>query len=315
MSILTYNGVSIDILTINKYRLEGVYHNKNLLYTHHEVHASGVLNPFATSYTQSGTTPPKPARPGNITNSPATTVVAIKYALMQPRQSLTFSIEAQPPAAPIIVLQSPPQVQGLVVVGGLPSSTLKQDSNNGPIPLYAEVTQVLGSKTILIDFGIETWINDAYTANAGTILLSNTWSMMDIIDEDLYTDRIVKGEAVFDTRRLAANPGKGIPDQYRASFMHPIPSGFRRLRIEAEQNEDGNAVRYLLHDRENPLAVIDKGVTRIECVQSVTQEQGGLDDLVGGVLGGVEAAGDRVSRGIDAQIGRLGKRRRRRGRP
>jgi len=68
------------------------------------------------------------------------------------------------------------------------------------------------------------------------------------------------------------------PDAFRSQFIFPIPIGFRRLGCRVAQNSDGCSIRYQIVDKQEPAQVIfGGGVTRVELVQTIEQQSGGLD--------------------------------------
>jgi hypothetical protein len=92
------------------------------------------------------------------------TDLATKHRLMAPRQTLVYAVGNTP------ILVSPAINQD-----GFQSAT---DAHNGPVPLACDVTLISGTKTFLVDFAIETYMNESYLyATTPPIILSHRWTL------------------------------------------------------------------------------------------------------------------------------------------
>lgn len=80
-------------------------------------------------------------------------------------------------------------------------------------------------------------------------MISNRWSMRSEPDPETYLNvSIIEGTAIF---RMDVLKTIGVtPDQLRRQFMHPIPLGYQRLAPKVSLSPLGNAVQYMIVDKE-----------------------------------------------------------------
>lgn len=251
----------------------------NYLYTTHRYRVRGVLNPSINSYLVPG------VANGVFLTDPTQSLGAygtvteqgIRHYMMQPRRRLRIRTPADvqgrqgvpgmpvppagQPAAPFNWVDSP----GTNVDGT--QATL--DCNNGPRPVACDVVYVSGTKTFVVDFAFETYINEAFRYTATPpVMLSHVWKVEEDIDQDYYSTRTIEGYARFRGDRLAFLGA--MPDDFRGWLFHPRPNGFKRVAINVRCAEDGNSLVYRLVDKQLALSIAPQGVTRIELVHTVT---------------------------------------------
>ena len=225
--ILTYGGVSIQILKTHLIHAENVYDPTGLdyLWTKYTIDISGIINPQATSYVTIPDNPNPVALPGN---AAALTIANIRDTLSLPRQVLTLADEAgnlliqSPASAPVQALPAPPAFKpGGGIVNNIVQPPIPLDCDcdgQGPKPLKPpEVFFVQGiGKTIGVRFAISTTINDSifWVGQGGIhtpktplgggqfqplppVILSNRWSIEETLDEGAFSTRTYKGHAIF----------------------------------------------------------------------------------------------------------------------
>jgi hypothetical protein len=157
-------------------------------------------------------------------------------------------------------------VGGLVVVestGSLDGLTFASDSFQGPKPLYVQITQITGTTTCYVRFGIECWTDHCITTTVNgkvTIVQSHRWSMVHDVDGDTWlTTRMVSGQVKFRpeamewARQALGEPFK-VPDQIlKPHFFHPIPPGFKRQNVRVQAHPNGMELAYSFTDVEQVL--------------------------------------------------------------
>jgi hypothetical protein len=170
--------------------------------------------------------------------NPVATDIAIRDQLAQPRQALTF-------------------VDGTNII-----TSTGIDACNGPFCRVIDVREMMGTtKTWEIELVIETYVNRL----AKSPLLSNAWRVESDVDQDWYTSIVTRGHATFNTLTLA-----GVtPDSFRNQLIGSVPPNFKRDSIQVAVEDDNATVDYVVVDREQPINLIAKGITRIEA--TITQ--------------------------------------------
>lgn len=224
--MVVYGGQPLYIEHIQRWDMRPIYDEssaqKHLLHVHIGVQA--VWNPQA-SRSELG----KPA---------LESIDALKQQMTTPRQRLTITIGG------VVVLQSPLPVDG--VAGAFHT----QDGRTGPNPIAFNVIEIMGIKTCLAYFEIETWIPNPCPGTL-TAVLGHRWKMSHEYDEFMYCTRHIEGRAVFRGDLMAQ---RGInPDFFRDFLMHPIPPRFKRRVPQVELSEDGLELRYHVIDEQQPI--------------------------------------------------------------
>ncbi len=253
---LTYNGVELSIEHVVSYEQTPVYDPSGVdyLYTHHRISVRSVWNPAATTDIGS--------------NAAATAIESLRATLMTPRGVLEFSVPGYPNTAvgtqPIIIS---PQLDPN-------DDRYPCDANNGPKPVGEPIITICGNKTAIVEFTVETWVNDCAASRP---ILSDRWEMSQDIDEDCYTTRTVTGTAIFRTDWLASRingPLPASPDDFRGWLAHPIPNNFKRTRISVRVSSDNTTLQYSYVDVEQP-SNIRAGFQRVTRIAvTVTSHEG-----------------------------------------
>jgi hypothetical protein len=340
-NFLSYNGIIMDLVKMHVWRREAIYNGNQYLYTRHILAVTCVLNPGvnptltslafipnpfnqAISALASVLAPPggdlTPLQPqvlragaglGNVVNryplnpNPAAnlppfnavavpnpqlgmvTDTLIRHALMQPRQQLIYSLLGY---APLFS----------------PWTGYNCDASGGPLPLRCDPVSIDSGKTWIINFAIQTDINECqkYT-NAPKLLLSHTWSMNHSIDQDCYCVRTIEGRAVFARDRIepnaVTNSGAAVKafavkalgnlvspaviqastvapilvDSFRQQLFHPLPTNFKREKVDVKLEPDGVTLNYVIVDRERALNINLPNVTRLEGTHTIKTQWGG----------------------------------------
>jgi hypothetical protein len=285
-----YGDITIALLNIDLFDQRAIYTEDgvDLLYLLTTIKITGVLD---TGYPI--------VNKGNLVTDPVTMKSTIEDMMMRPRQELFIRFEPDfrggagapfenAPAAdapfffdgpvdavpnPIttafvtgnerLLLESPKQIGNLA---GL------VDGNQGPIPLFCNLTKFLGNDGFVISWGVQTWIDPCLSGPTKAFpLISNRFSMIHQVDMDQLCTVESHGVATFNTAYLKGE----YADNWRSVIVPPIYKRFRRDQIQVEQSPDGAVLRYSTLDHELPVyfstPVGENGVpnaTRIEVLKS-----------------------------------------------
>lgn len=309
MSTVIYNSVGLLRCEVLDYQREPIWNgNVDYLYTRHRLRVRGILNPEINPYDfTSGI--PNSQRPSAVLASannavpvinpvigkgrldaiaasglgglPSTTDqprmnrgvfapntdLAIRHALMQPRRVLVYAVGN----APVLVSPS-------INADGAQAQT---DAANGPLPVVYDVVQISGTKSFLVDFGVETYLNESYLyVSTPSVMLSHRWKATETIDQDYFSTRVIEGHAEFRSDRLLFLGA--VPDDFRVALFHPLPGpGWKRIHVDAFANQDGNSADYVLVDKQLALSIVPAGVTRIESYVTARSSNWGLQSVFG----------------------------------
>ncbi len=192
------------------------------------------------------------------------THISVRDWMMQPQRQLIYAVGSVP------VLVSP----GLNSDG----TAATCDMWNGPMPLACDVVAVSGTKTFIVDYSVETYLNEAgLYVNTPSCLIGHTYERHSAFDQDYYATIVTRGRARFRTDRLTFLGN--VPDDFRSYLFHPRPRGFKRVTCDVTAVEDGSAIEYVLVDKELSLSIVPNGVTRIECFHEVDNSGRNLEGL------------------------------------
>lgn len=250
-----YGGVKFNATRLRALEYQAVYNGPDYLFSQVDLHLHGYVNI---------SDPAGPAQ--RFAGSPALHFQYIEEELRRPRLPLLLAL----PKGGDEDFVAPEGDKFLLLVkaheGKGNDKDLSLDCNNGPIPLYARVTQVIGTATVLVDFGVRTWINFAGTPEIGKIkdppvLLSNRWVTTHLTDQDWFTTISTRGRAVF--RADALTKMKARPDDFRPWLLVPIPPNFHRQGVMVQQSMDQTTIEYVTEDRELALVPQNSAVTRM----------------------------------------------------
>lgn len=269
--VFSYDGLELQILSVQNYHRESIYDGPDYLYTRHLIHIRGVYNPSATSYRLPGNFQ-RPVPINNDKNNTATlTDHAIRHRLLQPRRQLYFSIQQ---GDINYVLVSPQPIDSTIINRGVfldrvDVTKYPTDANNGPIPISCDVVKITGTKTFLVDFTIRTDVNECdLTTSDGGRALSHRWAMMDEIDDRFFTTRRIEGQVIFSTAKLLQPVIDLRPDDFRRMMVHPVGRNMKREKVNVEVHPDGHSFKYVIIDRELPFNIDPRagalGVVKIE---------------------------------------------------
>jgi hypothetical protein len=123
------------------------------------------------------------------------------------------------------------------------------DAKNGPTPKLLGITAAMGdAETLIVDFAIETYINEATENNArpNSALLSNRWKQRHSVGRDGYTTVTTEGIAIFRTDLVYFTDTS--PDVSRTLIFMPVPKGFVREVDYVDTREDVTGIIYGYHD-------------------------------------------------------------------
>lgn len=252
--ITTYNDIDLQIETVQNFTQEAIYSEdgKDYLYTHLLYVVRAIWNPTATAKVTDFV--------GEIA-AKSMNSSGLRKALLTPRKVLKIGVPIDGVGTATegpreIIVQAP---MTAAIVGGN-ATYYGTDVNHGPTPLFCNIVEIAGERTMIVDFGIEAWFNECDPMRA---ILSNRWTMTHSIDEDAWTTRVIEGVAVFRADYLLAN--NQTADQYRSAVCMPVQDRFKRT-AQFTQTADGLQLRYVLTDVEQPQSITPnfRRITRIE---------------------------------------------------
>jgi hypothetical protein len=211
MSRFLYNGIELPYVHTRQINYAAIYNDLDsmeYLYTEVTIEIEAVLS--SDFYAAS---------------SPARQMAAIYHDLMQPRKPLLFVV------GPDTMIESP-------AVGAL------VDLKNGPFPRECVIKQIGGSKTFMISYRIQTYIDQCDAGGTPPNFISNRWRSTQTINENFYSTWSTSG-------KIICRADMGInPDSLRGIVAPPIPPGFKRVNSEYTLQEDGLALAYSFQDQE-----------------------------------------------------------------
>jgi len=313
-SYIVYNNVILNVTELISFTRVPVYDGPQWLYNKVNIHVRCTYNPNTVSYTPDPTYTPYVIPLAQDGNLPATTDQAIRHALSQPRGPLLYVVGNQ-------TLVSSPGFQP-------DRKTLYPcDAKAGPYPVVHDIIEHVGRKTYLVDFAIETFVNEAWNEMpVAPVVLSHRWVRQQFIDEDFYTTVTTQGHAIFRADVLAVfqinggstqnftdrNPTTmAYPDDFRSYLFHEVPNGFKRESAMVRATIDGMGVEYMLVDRQVEV-IFPQGVTRMRAWQSIGSVGGSLQfasDAAKTVISAVaesKLASDTMARWNSGTEGKIG---------
>jgi hypothetical protein len=291
MSKLVVGDVELNIIKLAGWKREAVYNGPHYLYTRNTLGVRATVGAASDPYILNANKAPRRMGPNNPQMWP-TTDEAIRHYLMQPRQKTQYLVYPWNANDPIPVLDAP--------VGDELT-----DATGGPKPLRCDVVNFYGPRTYLVDYVVQTDINEcgplAAAARKGKppTILSHIWDTEDLMDQDFYTVRVTKGRIVFNQAGLFAlgavpgNNGQFLPDDFRHALFHPVPLGMKREQVHVVQRSDGVTLDYQITDRERSLQIPLANVTRIEALHQ-------LHYGFGGIVGAAAVAFSEIGRHVKA---------------
>lgn len=221
---LKYGDVTIINCLTRKFEETAVYDESgtDLLYHQFRIRVVGYCHSSGAS-----------ARVGVTTNVPFRTATssqtALRTALMEPRKSFQFTVNGQ------TLLAAAANGNRLVPPWG--------DLNNGPKPQQCVVVKIAGAALYQVEFEIEVCVLECNENTNSSGVLSNRWSMSDVIDESFYTTRTITGKLRVVAAELNAQ-------SFRSFVIPPLQLGFRRQSISIVTTPDGLTMEYNIVDVE-----------------------------------------------------------------
>lgn len=241
---LQYGNLFLDVVKFNSFETRAVHDaNQKLLYLHVRVDVTAVFNPYVTASVGGQS---RSRDPGQVGDVAAVSIAAMRQSLLTPRQQLTITIGDN------TILRSPLTINGQA--GAC-------DCNGGPLPLSCDVQSFQGTRSALVRWVVETWVDE--TANAPGARISHVWSASEDLTEDYRTVINISGRIVL--RRDLLTLASLNADSFRRIAVHPIPAGFQRKKLEVTASEDGVALSYQITDEEQQWGLKpEKGIVRLE---------------------------------------------------
>jgi hypothetical protein len=255
MSLLTYNGVTLQLVKTNMVeRIVNMSDDKTeYKWTDFIIDVNCIYNPAATSYTSLGQSP------GNL---PMTTDAAIRSTLMQPRAPLLF------------------QEGGIAILNI--ATPLTQDCDNGPIPQSINISRIGSSRIFFMQYVVKCSIIECPVGGTISPIASNRYGRIEDIDDDYLSTIYTSGVAYF--RSNVLNFLGNNADFYRAQLIPPAFSGYKRTHVNFSLDSNGTIVRWSTTDVEqkqglgafnNAGTAASIGITKMGLTTHVGALQGG----------------------------------------
>ena len=241
MAEFAYNGIVMELVKTRMIGREPIRSpdGTDIMYVKHTFDIDAVYNPEATSY-GFGEDGEAVQQPGFL---PVTTDAAIRQQLMSPRQQLIYAVNDT------ILLESP-----------YPGSTT--DAWVGPMPISCNVREIIGTKTFLISYRIETWVNECQSADSSSRdpIVSSRYQVNHSVDRQRLTTITSTGVTVFRMDGLES-AAQGA-DHYRNKCLPPKPDGFQRQAIDIKVTPDGSKLLWQVVNKEMIVFLGDKQLNK-----------------------------------------------------
>jgi|LakMenEpi03Aug12_release.lakeMendotaPanAssembly.Ray.scaffolds.fasta_scaffold00982_16 hypothetical protein len=225
---LEYGPIKINLVHVKEYKREPMYADKeqtHYLYTRHTLSIEGVI-------AQDNEVNLKTFK---VADDAIEVDVIIKHFLTQPRQGLKYVV------GNTVLLQSPELER--------PDVYSPVDCTNGPKPKGYTIHKVNGINSIQVSFTISTDVNESHLFGAPKYpVLSNSYTMEHIIDQDYYTARKVSGLIHFRTD-VMLNENLS-PDDFRELINIPTPPTMKRDLVKCRLHPGSMKMEYSFLDRE-----------------------------------------------------------------
>jgi hypothetical protein len=253
-SWLSYNNVLLTEVLTEAYECEEVRSQDGAqrVAMRHVIKIMAHFNPAVNTFRPNGPDSPPSRAP---VDRPAECLELIRNLLLQDRKPLVMALGGT------VVLRSPITLN----TGQL----LPCDTMEGPKPLYCQVTQVTGTGSFFVRFGVETWTDPCVTPfsvsnqDAGAYYIqSHRWSMAHEVDGDTWlTARTVTGHVkcrpehlnLRGNPQLVAGQPQIFPHNAGVNFFHPIPPGMKRQNVRIQTHPNGMELAYSFTDVEQVL--------------------------------------------------------------
>ena len=254
MSVLTYNGVTLQVCRMADFHMRPVLDSSSVdfLYQHVRLTVQCVWNPAMTASNSVLDGQGNVTAPGDL---PALSILNLKQTLQAPGKALRYTLGGQ------VVFSSP----RVAVLGGNRGALIR-DAKNGPNVLDVQVLSIHGTHSAIVLFDVEFYVTDCGNdgSTLGGPLISNRWETSESVDPDtLLTTRTTSGTAVFRADLLSAYGQQ--PDDYRSLVVPPVPDGYKRYAPDITQTRDGLTLEWTVVDEEQVWNLSPtSGITRIE---------------------------------------------------
>lgn len=239
MAQLIYNGVPLPMVRTAGIQQECVYDPSGIdyLYTRYVFEVQTVLSAATLAGLDLG----------QANTSLAAWAEAVRRNLKEPRGVLEYNLDG------VTMLRSPRE-------------NVQCDATGGPHVRDLRVTEVVGDKSLIVYFRVETCRD-----NLTNVFLSNRWTASCDTDVNGFSTRNVRGRAVVNLGELyrlraAAGAGQGNAvsvDSFRSGLLLVPPSNHHREHVHVTISADGATLDYSYTDREKWLSIQRSNVTRV----------------------------------------------------
>lgn len=141
------------------------------------------------------------------------------------------------------------------------------DDRTGPIPGDINMTPMVGSNLVLVDFSISWFLQNACTNGESDVLAFN-YSYITSMDEQFLSTISIEGSF-----KMRFAGGANNPDLYRQLAFFPLINGFRRQRVSFAVNPNGLDMNFGIVDTEMPSATLPKPIVEGGASFAVSMDQ------------------------------------------
>lgn len=232
--MLSYNGIELKLLKTDMVVRQPNWSDDDTTYkwTDFTISVSCIYNAAATSYVTLG------QQYGSL---PPTTDGAIRHFLTQPRRPLFYSEAGE------AIISLPALFQD--------GSTI--DENNGPIPLFLNITRITPS-TFYVTFSVKCSIIECPPGGIPDPIASSRYSVSESINKQFLSTMTRSGITYFRSNVLAIIGD--TPDDYRSYIIPALLLGYKRTQLDFGLSSDGLRIDWSVIDEEQIQDIGDPSV-------------------------------------------------------
>lgn len=117
------------------------------------------------------------------------------------------------------------------------------DVANGPKPRAVEIEQIIGGKVFNVMWSVDVTIMECSSESGTGLVLNNRWAVMEMMDENFFTERITRGRITLSSSHVSGHEFKNI-------IVPTLEDGFRRESVTFEVAENGLDCTYEVRDKQ-----------------------------------------------------------------
>ncbi len=284
---LWYGQTQLYGVRITRVRQRAVYNGPDYLWTEKEIYGVGTLNSTTTNFG------------GGLSQGQDLNAVdfnrSYSNVMMNPRQRLRCGVGIGDSGDDNVFFSVSPADD--------PTEGDALDVQTGPEPIYFDLVNCMGSRTVKAEFGFKCSVVETGPNDDPPPVISNRWDQHHHYELDQRLVITTVGRAIF--RRDALLKFGNVADDYRAWLLVPIPEGYART-MKVDLSQDGLTVTYTLVDRQQTYDAVAVQVAHMNVKVAVATDKPSLMDLgslLGEAAGQVGVFGNKVGPGFGKMFG------------